>query len=61
VDSATAAASLAELTSDGERERRQGVWWFLLAAVALVLAAETLVGSRIRGYVRTMSPATGEP
>jgi hypothetical protein len=61
VDSATTAASLAELASDSERERRQGVWWFLLAAVALLLAAETLVGSRIRGYVRTMTPATGEP
>lgn len=59
VDSATAAAALAEVTSDPERERRQGFWWFLLVAVALALIVETLVAGRIRGYVRTMTPATG--
>ena len=61
VDSVTAAASVAELASGTEQERRQGMWWFLLAAVGLALAAETLVGTRIRGYVRAMTPATGEP
>jgi hypothetical protein len=61
VDSATAAASRAELASDAERERRQGVWWFLLAAVAVALGLETVVGGRIRGYVRAMAPAAGAP
>jgi hypothetical protein len=43
-----------------DRERRQGLWWFALVAVALLLAAETMVGNRIRGYVRVAPAAMGE-
>lgn len=56
VDSATAAAALAEVLGPREQEARQGLWWYLLAGLALLLAAEALAGGRAPGYVRTMTP-----
>jgi hypothetical protein len=32
-----------------ERERRQGLWWYLLAGAAGLLLAETLISNRTRG------------
>lgn len=47
--------------SPAEQEGRQGLWWFALAVVALLLAAEPLIGNRIAGYVRgTPLPGRGE-
>jgi len=34
-----------------ERERNQRVWWYLLIATFLVLAAETLLSNRLSGTV----------
>jgi hypothetical protein len=46
--------------SPAEQEGRQGLWWFALGAVALLLAAEPLIGNRIAGYVRgAPSPGAG--
>lgn len=50
VDSATAEPPAADLTPE-EAERRQGLWWYLLAGVTLLLAAEAVVANRrpVRG------------
>lgn len=41
------AASLAATLTPVERERRQGLWWYLLGAALLLLLAETGVASRL--------------
>ena len=40
-------ASLAATLTPAERERRQGVWWYLLIAALLVLVAETAISNRL--------------
>ncbi len=34
-----------------ERERRQRLWWFMLASVLVLLAAETVIAQRTRGII----------
>ncbi len=51
VDSAGASPRTADLTPQ-ESERRQGLWWYVLAVVTLLLAAETVVANRRPGMVR---------
>jgi hypothetical protein len=42
-----------------ERERLQSLWWFAFVGVALLLVAETVLGNRLTGFVRTV-PTPGE-
>ena len=42
----TAVEAPAELTAE-EAERRQGVWWYLLVAGLVLLAAEMVVANRL--------------
>jgi hypothetical protein len=49
-DSTAPGPATADLTPQ-ETERRQGLWWYVLAAVALLLGAETLVANRRPGMV----------
>jgi hypothetical protein len=60
VDSAAARAETADLTPQ-ETERRQGLWWYVLAAVTLLLGAETLVANRRPGMVRVLETPGGRP
>jgi len=46
---ASAASIGGNVESPGERERGQRLWWYILAAVVLLLAAETAVAHRARG------------
>jgi len=41
------AADLAATLTPGEKERRQGLWWYLLVAVLLVLVAESAISNRV--------------
>ena len=43
---------LAAALTPAEKERRQGLWWYLLAGVLLILLAETAVAQRTPGTVR---------
>jgi hypothetical protein len=45
-------ASLVATLTPAERERRQGVWWYLLIAALLVLAAETVISNRLPSRAR---------
>jgi hypothetical protein len=45
-------ASLAATLTPAERERRQGVWWYLLIAAVLVLTAETFISNRLPSRAR---------
>jgi hypothetical protein len=38
---------LAATLTPVEKERRQGLWWYLLVAVLLILAAETAIANRV--------------
>jgi hypothetical protein len=40
-------AGLAATLTPGEKERRQGLWWYLLVAVLLVLVAESAISNRV--------------
>ena len=40
-------ADLAATLSPSEKERRQGLWWYLLIAVLLVLVAESAISNRV--------------
>ncbi|HEX9895748.1 MAG TPA: BatA domain-containing protein [Gemmatimonadales bacterium] len=51
VDSLGSGPAPGDLTPQ-ETERRQGLWWYVLAAVVLLLGAETLVANRRPGMVR---------
>lgn len=51
--------AVAEL-SDTERENAQSLWWYALAAVALLLIAEPAVAYRLSGAVRVAPAALGE-
>lgn len=51
---AASAASVVSLTP-AERERRQSLWWFLLAAALIALGAETWMSNRLS---RVASPTT---
>ena len=44
---AASATGAAAARTPEEREREQGVWWYLLVGAALLLAAETLLGNRL--------------
>ena len=59
-DSTAAGPANADLTPQ-ETERRQGLWWYVLAAVALLLGAETLVANRRPGMVRVQETPGGRP
>ncbi|MBI3789724.1 MAG: VWA domain-containing protein [Gemmatimonadetes bacterium] len=54
VAASTATAQAAELATLAEREARQSTWWYLLAAVALLLAAETWLAWRTRAVRATV-------
>jgi hypothetical protein len=45
-------ASLAAALTPAERERRQGLWWYLLGAALLLLLTETGVASRLSRLAR---------
>ena len=45
-------ASFAATLTPAERERRQGVWWYLLIAALLVLVAETTISNRLPSRAR---------
>jgi Aerotolerance regulator N-terminal/von Willebrand factor type A domain len=51
----TDAAELLALTA-AERERSQSLWWFVLAALALLLSVELLFANRLTGFVRAEPP-----
>jgi hypothetical protein len=38
---------LAATLTPVEKERRQGLWWYLLVAVLLILVAETAIANRV--------------
>jgi hypothetical protein len=44
---AEAAADLAATLTPSEKERRQGLWWYLLVAVLLILVAESAISNRV--------------
>jgi hypothetical protein len=39
--------NLAATLTPVEKERRQGLWWYLLVAVLLILVAETAIANRV--------------
>jgi hypothetical protein len=42
-----------------ERERRQGVWWYLVVGAVVVALAETLLSNRLPALRRAGSPSQG--
>ncbi|UCD24449.1 MAG: hypothetical protein JSW51_00580, partial [Gemmatimonadota bacterium] len=44
---AGAATNLAASLTPAERERRQGLWWYLLVAVLLIMVAESVLSNRV--------------
>ncbi len=42
------AAAIAPTLSPEERERRQGLWWYLLVGLFLILSLETIVANRLK-------------
>lgn len=40
-----------DVNAAADGERRQRIWWFALAGVLVLLATESVVASRLRGYV----------
>jgi hypothetical protein len=49
------AIALAALTPE-ERERRQGLWWYMLVIALLVLVAESIAANRLPFIARTERP-----
>ncbi len=61
-DSAAAAVDplAAGLATAVERERVQGIWWYLLGVVVLLLAGETMLANRAGGPARIETPSPGD-
>ena len=62
--SGAAAGSGAQGRADGElslaeRERRQGVWWYLVAGAVVLALAETLLSNRLPALRRAGTPSQG--
>jgi hypothetical protein len=57
VDSVSQRPDISTLTPQ-EAEKRQGLWWYLLAGLAVLLVAELLVANRTRGTVREAQVVT---
>jgi hypothetical protein len=55
-----AAAVPAEDLTALERERAQGLWWYLLAGALLLLAVEALLANRLAGFVGAETQAAPE-
>lgn len=51
-------ATAAGLTG-ADREQAQSLWWYVLAAVALLLLAETMVATRVTGVIRVLESPGG--
>jgi len=50
--SSSGSTSFSATLTPEERERRQGLWWYLLVAALLVLVAETVLSNRIQHAAR---------
>jgi Aerotolerance regulator N-terminal/von Willebrand factor type A domain len=55
----TAATAGTAVLSPAERERRQGVWWYLVVGAVVVALAETLLSNRLPALRRAGSPSQG--
>jgi hypothetical protein len=42
-----------------ERERRQGVWWYLVVGAVVLALAETLLSNRLPALRRVGTPSQG--